>query len=267
MKKQNLQKNRRSLKYKLISSFLIASIIPLFLVQVIFYILTINKMKDNIYDLVNLNLKQTEKSLNLTLESYEDFLYRIYSNKDIIEAIENINKNNDTNSNIKGLQENLKSLCDSKYGIEGIQILTSKEEWFFYDGITDSADDSEWIYNNKYFYNNFINSDEVITTTTRYATKDKNESYYVFEMAHKIVSNLNQNESVGVVVISINSEVLESVCKTNEYYYKKNKITGVNYIYDKYKNIVYFPDKRKLGRNLKNYHIETISNEGNIDIT
>ena len=266
MKKQNLQKNRRSLKYKLISSFLIASIIPLFLVQVIFYILTINKMKDNIYDLVNLNLKQTEKSLNLTLESYEDFLYRIYSNKDIIEAIENINKNNDTNSNIKGLQENLKSLCDSKYGIEGIQILTSKEEWFFYDGITDSADDSEWIYNNKYFYNNFINSDEVITTTTRYATKDKNESYYVFEMAHKIVSNLNQNESVGVVVISINSEVLESVCKTNEYYYKENKITGINYIYDKYKNIVYFPDKRKLGRNLKNYHIETISNEGNIDI-
>lgn len=266
MGKEIFIKNRKSLKYKLISSFLIASIIPLFFAQVIFYMLTINKMNDNIHDLVNLNLKQTEKSLNLTLESYEDFLYRIYSNKDIIEAIDNINENNDINNNIKVLKENLKWLCDSKYGIEGIQILTSKEEWFFYDGIVDSSDNSEWIYNNKYFYNNFINSDVVITTTTRYATKDKNKSYYVFEMAHKIVSNLNPNKSIGVAIISINSEVLESVCKTNEYYYKENKITGINYIYDKYKNIVYFPDKRKLGRNLKNYHIETISNEGNIDI-
>lgn len=264
--KNDLIKDKKSLKYKLISTFLIVSIIPLFIAQVIFYILTINKMKNNVYDLVNLNLKQTQKSLNLTLESYEDFLYRIYSNKDIIKAIENINVNNDVTSNIEILQESLKNLCDSKYGIEGIQILTSKEEWFFYDGISNSANESQWIYNNKYFYNNFINSDEVITTTTRFAIKDDIKSYYVFEMAHKIISNTNENKSIGVVVISINSDVLESVCKTNEYYYKANKITGINYIYDKYRNIVYFPDKRKLGRNLKNYHIESIYNKDSINI-
>ena len=50
--KNDLIKDKKSLKYKLISTFLIVSIIPLFIAQVIFYILTINKMKNNVYDLV-----------------------------------------------------------------------------------------------------------------------------------------------------------------------------------------------------------------------
>lgn len=261
-KKYLMKRSRKSLKYKLISTSLGVSIIPLFIAQAIFYILTINTMQDNIYELVNLNLKQTEKSLNLTLESYEDFLYRIYSDKDIIEAVENINANNNIAEYTESLKENLKKLCNSKNGIEGIQILTSKEEWFFYDRIEMSSENSEWIYNNKYFYNNFIDSKDVITTTTRFATKDNVQSYYVFEMVHKITSSLNTNNSIGVVIISINSNVLESVCNTNEY----NKVTGINYIYDKYKNIVYFPDKKKLGRNLKNYHIEYINDAEEMNI-
>ena len=40
--KNDLIKDKKRLKYKLISTFLIVSIIPLFIAQVIFYILTIN---------------------------------------------------------------------------------------------------------------------------------------------------------------------------------------------------------------------------------
>lgn len=261
-----LKKETNSLKFKLISTFLIISIIPFFVTQIVSYYSITDKMKSNMQDLVNSNLIQTQKSLQLTLDSYDDLLYQIYTNEDIINVIENINNNNDVEVNINMLRRQLKSLCNTKSGVQALTIMTRNGEIIFYDKLSSSFIKSNWMNTTQYTYENVIKTDKRILIPTRFATAIGKDSYYLFHMAHRFIKYTNIYQDIGIIVISVDSKVLNEICNENNSTQNQDKLNGITYIYDKYRNIIYFPDRKKMGRNLSYYHLETLGNNRGLPI-
>lgn len=257
------EKEKESLKYKLIVSFLVISIIPFFIMQMISYYSITENMKDNMQELVNSNLIQTQKTLNLTLESYGDLLYQIYSDEEIIQCVENINNNVDIEINTNMLRRKLKKLCNAKSQIQALTLMTDSGQTIFYDKLTSSSTKSSWININQYNYENVIKNNERILIPTRFATKIEKYNYYIFHMAHRFVKNTDIDKRIGIIIISIDAKVLNEICNENDLGNKKN---GITYIYDKYRNIVFFPDRKKMGRNLSYYHLEEVENAKNFSV-
>ena len=257
------EKEKESLKYKLIVSFLVISIIPFFIMQMISYYSITENMKDNMQELVNSNLIQTQKTLNLTLESYGDLLYQIYSDEEIIQCVENINNNVDIEINTNMLRRKLKKLCNAKSQIQALTLMTDSGQTIFYDKLTSSSTKSSWININQYNYENVIKNNERILIPTRFATKIEKYNYYIFHMAHRFVKNTDIDKRIGIIIMSIDAKVLNEICNENDLGNKKN---GITYIYDKYRNIVFFPDRKKMGRNLSYYHLEEVENAKNFSV-
>ena len=82
---------RRSLGIKLVVSFIITSIIPLVLVNLFSYYNISRIVNENSNDLMRYNLNRTKTTLNISIESYEDILYQIYANDEVVNLINRIN--------------------------------------------------------------------------------------------------------------------------------------------------------------------------------
>ena len=58
---------------------MITSIIPIILMNLFSYYNTTGIVRDNITEMTEYNLEQTQSSVNTNVESYRDLLYQIYS--------------------------------------------------------------------------------------------------------------------------------------------------------------------------------------------
>ena len=76
--------NKVSLQTKLIRLFFVTSIIPIFIMSLFFYYNISDTLRKNTEELTINNLEQTGNSLKIKLESYEDLLYQMYTDDNIV---------------------------------------------------------------------------------------------------------------------------------------------------------------------------------------
>lgn len=86
---------RRSLGAQLLVSFIIISIIPLVLVNLFSYYNISRIVNENNHDLMDYNLNRTKTALDISIESYEDILYQLYADDEIVNLINRINNGNE----------------------------------------------------------------------------------------------------------------------------------------------------------------------------
>lgn len=67
--------DRKSIKIKLATAFVITSIIPILLVNIIYYYNTSKLVQQNVESMTKANLEQTKVSLDVWMDSYEDILF------------------------------------------------------------------------------------------------------------------------------------------------------------------------------------------------
>lgn len=67
--------DRKSIKIKLATTFVITSIIPILLVNIIYYYNTSKLVQQNVESMTKANLEQTKVSLDVWMDSYEDILF------------------------------------------------------------------------------------------------------------------------------------------------------------------------------------------------
>ncbi len=84
-----------SLRARLILAFIITSIIPAIILNLFSYYNTSGIVKDNVDEMTRSNLSQTRGSLDVWLESYEDILFQIYTDDDIVALLKNLNEKKD----------------------------------------------------------------------------------------------------------------------------------------------------------------------------
>jgi len=83
--------DRKSIKIRLVTAFVITSIIPILLVNIIYYYNTSKLVRHNAESMTRANLEQTKVSLDVWLDSYGDILFQVYTDDYIVELVDEIN--------------------------------------------------------------------------------------------------------------------------------------------------------------------------------
>lgn len=237
--------------FKLILSFIFISIVPLLLIQVMSFYMITSTMQENIDELINLNLHQTRKSLDVMLTGYKDLLYQIYTDEDIVANMKHIGTDHDMAVNTNQLRRRLAGYCDAKPMIQSITMIASNGQVVTYDKMSPTTYESSWlgIYREQHpdMYQDIWDSEDPLIFSSGEATRFGLDTYYLFHMAYRLVDILNVYDDVGVAVVSIDAALLDEIC--NEAGGVER--TSVNFLVNADGQVVSFPILSTIGTNIE----------------
>lgn len=212
-KKEKMMKRRKkSLKVRLLGAFCLTSIIPIVLVNLFAYFNTSNIVRDSVQELSYSNLLQTKSSLDVWLKSYEDILFQIYTDDDIVAMLDKINRGEDVSVSKNQLRRTLHGLFYTKEYIQCISVLTENGTLVFYDLLTGSSTKNSWLddmdMSREELYDE-ISADNTTHIFPTQKTKDfGTEDHYLFHIGHRIIDYRDVDKRLGIVVVSINEDFL-----------------------------------------------------------
>lgn len=125
--------DRKSIKIRLVTAFVVTSIILILLINIVYYYNTSRLVQQNVESMTKANLEQTRVSLDLWLESYEDILFQVYTDDTIVELVDRINAGEDVANNRKMLRKTLRGLFYTKDYVKSISIITESGMNFLAD--------------------------------------------------------------------------------------------------------------------------------------
>ena len=205
-----------SLRARLFILFTVTSIVPILFLGLFSYF-NINKgLRDNMEVMTDNNLLQIDNNLNIWLESYEDLLYQIYTQDNMVTWINNLNEGNDEAVTINQMRRFLSSLLYTKEYIRAITIITPVGDVVTYEQMTPATYKSSWLdefsLDQDELYQEVAANNGVSIFPTEYGTNFANRDYYLFHMAHRIIDYHDIDRECGIVIMSIDEEFLQNVC-------------------------------------------------------
>ncbi|THF72957.1 sensor histidine kinase [Cohnella fermenti] len=248
-----------SLRNKLIVSFLLVGLLPMLAVQMLSYYVSTVAMKTNMNDLVRVNLLQTSKNLDTSLHAYEDLLFQIFTDDNVMNLVKEINdpQTGSLEFSRRKLINILSRYSYAKVGIRSIAIFTSNNTLIAYDQQTGSPYDNLWSnvkdLNQLPIYRESIakKGGAVLTPPMKIDTINNKEKY-VFHMAIKL-SDLNgaSLDGIGVAIITVYESVLAQAINLDAGGASDtSRLNNRNFLTDASDTIVSSPDKSQIGLNV-----------------
>lgn len=250
------QYRKTSLKTRLILAFLVTSIIPIILLNLFSYYNTSGIVKDNVRELSHANLLQLKNNLDVWMDSYEDILFQVYMNDDIVSMVEEINRGDQDQTLLRGqLRRALRGLFYTKEYIQSIMVITESGETVFYDLLTGKATKNSWMDNfrmtQQELYDRISADNNTHFLTTDRAGVFNADTYYLFHLGHRIIDYKNVDKQLGIVIVSIDERMLQEICSN------QNDENTMNFIIDREGLMVSFPDKSLIGSKVLNWTEDT----------
>lgn len=269
-------RKKASLQAKLIRLFSVTSIIPILLLSLFSYYNISDIIRKNIEELTIKNLEQTANTLKLKLKSYEDLLYQMYTDDNIVALVDKINNEEDLAVSVNQLRRLIRGLFYTKDHIRSISIITSQGIVITYHQLTSVTNKNPWIENfsltEKQIYEEVSSDNRTHIFPTEYGTNFANEDYYLFHMAHRIIDYKDINRRYGIVIISIDEALLREVCLTQE---NSEYADNFNFIVDNKGRIISYINKEALTKKVvdpdlpvearREAYLDFITNESLID--
>ncbi len=257
-----------SFRNKLIVSFVFVSLLPVLIVQMIYYYISSNAMERKINELVHYNLIQSSKSLDSMLMAYEDILFQVFTNDDVVHLVRNINNGSDVELSKNKLVNILSSYTHAKEGIRSAAIFTKNGTLICYDLQTGSPYQNLWSNAGSVLqlplYGQVMNQHQpTVMTLPTMMDSINNKEQYIFHIARKMNDFQYNTDGIGIVVISLYESVLSNaVNMSSETSDSASQIRSANFLTDGDNRIVSSPDKSYIGRDIGIvYQNETISND------
>ena len=239
--------DRKSIKNKLATAFVITSIVPILLVNIIYYYNTSKLVQQNVESMTKANLEQTKVSLDVWLESYEDILFQVYTDDYIVELVDKINDGEDVANNRKLLRKTLRGLFYTKDYVKSIAIITESGELAFYDQLTASTTQTSWLDSIALSQTELYKEISSDNKTHLFPTGEKvifgSNSCYLFHIGHRIIDYRDVQKNCGIVIVSIDVGLLEEVCGASTE-------NGLNFIVDGSGYLVSCSNSNKVGKNV-----------------
>lgn len=239
-----------SLRKKLITLFIFTSTLPIILLGLYDLYNMKSVLKKNTDFFVEENLERVRDNLNIRLESYNDLLYQIYTNDDIVTWVDNLNAGVDEAVTISQLRRFLRGLFYTKDYISSITVITEGGDVITYDQLSATTYENSWI--DEYYipvsdiYRTVSDSNHTEYFDTRYGTTFANEDYYLFHMAHRIVDYKKPYRRNGVVIISLDETLLREILQSGV----EREDEDYSFIVGSEGEIISFPDKSLIGHSL-----------------
>ncbi len=200
--------------------FIFASILPIIIVGIFSFYNISRTIHINSETLIADNLEQIDSNLHIRLDSYNDLLYQLYTDDNMVQWVENLDDGVDYALTVNQMRRSLNALLNSKGYIRAITVVTPGGKAVTYDQMSPISGESAWI-------GNFSKSiDEIYTESTvdgyahiyetQYATTFANRDYYTFHIVHRIINYRDITKQCGIVILSLDQELLENVCNNQE---------------------------------------------------
>lgn len=252
----SLRLRQFSFRNKMIVSFVLVSLLPVLIVQMISYYISTQAMENKIDDLVRVNLLQSSKNLDTSLRAYEDLLFQIFINDEVIELVKDINNpKSDLELSKSKLINLLSSYSYAKVGIRSVAIFTINGTLTCYDQQTGSPYENLWTgvsdLTRLPLYQEALEkrNGNVITPPTKIDTIN-NKEQYGFHLARKL-SDLNGGslQGIGVAVITVYESVLsQAINLSDKESPSPDPTDNRNFLTDQSDRIVSSPDKQAIGK-------------------
>lgn len=251
-KKRKILMQKTSLKKRLVYAFLITSVIPIIIFGFMSYYNSAAIVKENMDELTITNLQQTSDSVEIWLDSYEDLLYQIYTDDDIIGQVDKINGGEDLAVTVNQLRRTLRGLLNSKDYVRSITIFTQNGSIVTYNQLTAVSTEDAWINNFSMSQEELYKAVSVDNKThifgTEYAATFAAEDYYLFHLAHRLINYKKVEERSAIVVVSLDEALLKQVCQSKDNL--SESMNSTNFIVDDAGYVISYPDSRELGKRL-----------------
>lgn len=245
---------QRSFRGILIASFVFVSIIPILTLQVFSYARLSDRLQENMNRLSEVNVAQIRNNLEISLEAYEDLLYQIYTSDEIVSLIYDIGEGVNPAVSMNQLRRVLRAMCYSKEGIESISIITGNGTAVYYDKLTASSVNSSWLdkdgLEKELVLELGLSDYNTKILPSEYALTLADSPRYLFHMVHRVIDYKKIDRNLGVVVLSLDEEILHKICNQNL------SDSSLGFIVDNDGRIVSYPDKSKIGQSLPIYSPE-----------
>lgn len=240
-----------SFKKKLLSISLGICVFPVILLQIIFTQTSISNMNKQINEQIHNNLVQISEKFTLKMESYEDMVYQVYSDKEIINSLEKY----PTAGKMEGaslfyfLNERMKQFAEKRKGVRSISLICSSGESLTYDNQSGSALDNIWRdYPDLRMiepYQLTQGRNEIVLIPTRViSNQEKSEALFFLGKELYNTDNLQQGV-IGTLIICIEEQELNEICNgARNQEYQENSIT---FITDSGGTVLSFPNQNMIG--------------------
>lgn len=240
-----------SFKKKLLSISLGICVFPVILLQIIFTQTSISNMNKQINEQIHNNLVQISEKFTLKMESYEDMVYQVYSDKEIINSLEKY----PSAGKMEGaslfyfLNERMKQFAEKRKGVRSISLICSSGESLTYDNQSGSALDNIWRdYPDLRMiepYQLTQGRNEIVLIPTRViSNQEKSEALFFLGKELYNTDNLEQGV-IGTLIICIEEQELNEICNgARNQEYQENSIT---FITDSSGTVLSFPNQNMIG--------------------
>lgn len=236
--------DRKSIRTRLITAFVVTSFLPIAMVNIVSYYSTSRLVRQNAEGMTNANLGQTKVSLDVWLDSYEDILFQVYTDDEIVELVDKINAGKDVANNRKQLRKTLRGLFYTKDYVKSISVITESGELVFYDQLTASTTRTSWMdslsMSQEELYRAISSDNKTHLIPTGNEVVFGSNSCYLFHIGHRIIDYRDVDKQCGVVLVSIDEALLEEICSATE--------NGLNFIVDSEGNLVSCAGSERIGQ-------------------
>ncbi|MFD1886898.1 sensor histidine kinase [Paenibacillus wenxiniae] len=259
--------NRPGFRKKLIIAFVYVSLLPVLIVQALSYYFSSQVLETKINHVVQNSLMQTAKGLDITLDSYEDILFQIFANDEVVQLVRKMNNGTNVELSRNRLINLLSGYSYAKQGIRSVTIFTKSGVPVCYDLQTGSPYQNLWTGAGDILklpiYQQIMQNKQIVTMTLpQQMDSINNNEHYMFHIGRKLNDFQLNEDGIGVVVITLYESVLsDAINSATVSSTGKNQIHSVNYLVDNSNRIVSSPDEAFIDKPIDTIMTkETISN-------
>ena len=241
---------KRSLRRRLISIFIATSTVPLLCVGIFLSYNTVRLMRENTRTLTRQNLKQIDDNLNLLLGSYDDLVYQIYTDDDVVKWMDSLNAGIDEAVTTNQLRRFMNVLLYSKDDIGAITTISESGRMVTTHRLNAATYENPWInqfhMDEKTLYETVSADNSYHIFPTEYATNFAGEDHYLFHIAHRIIDYRDLKKRCGIVIVSLDENLLHKVLYTEE----EKERGNYYFLIDQDCRVMSGPDKSWIGETL-----------------
>ena len=263
---------RYSIKEKLLSIFIVISIIPMIFSQMFLYKLSQYYLEKKITSLTDKNLFYIKTNIETDMSYYMDALYRITVDNECL-SLENIFNDGDEfekAESINKIREIFGAYSYSRSQIRAITFVGKDGRNVYYDKSNQGINNRVWdVYSDLTkveIYSKILNSNTPVILPTTSNSYIGGKSEYMFHIGLK-VRDIKTKEEMGIIIMSFDEQGLSDVCnvdldKKNS---TKDMVNMCSVVIDNDGRIVSFENKKYIGTYIEDYSNREIDDKGNVE--
>lgn len=256
----NRKTKGKSFRARLLQICILVVLLPITVVSAAFGINSTRIIRSGMEDLAASDMVRTLTGIRDGLTSYQDILYQLFIDDDIISLTEKLDNQQDLAVTRNQLRRKLAEYLYTKEYIKSITIISDGGQVVFYQSLAYSSLENAWMsyldMGKEELYNLLSGDNAVHYIPTSATGNFDGKENYLFHMGRRIINYQDVAAQYGVVILSVDEAMLRGLCTAGNS--NPERLDSFYFLVDKEGRVLSYPDKAYLTRELP---VEGLSQE------